>query len=66
LFEANVRDFLGEVLVNRDIMGTLSNVASREEEDFWWLNNGITLLASNATIAGKELSLENVQIVNGL
>jgi hypothetical protein len=61
-----VRDYLGEVQVNRDIMGTLSNVASREEEDFWWLNNGITLLASNATIAGKELSLENVQIVNGL
>ncbi|MEX2305997.1 MAG: AIPR family protein [Pirellulales bacterium] len=66
LFEANVRDYMGSVPVNRDIASTLSANPQQEKVDFWWLNNGITILASFATIAGKEISLENVQIVNGL
>jgi len=66
LFESNVRDYLGEVRINRDIQDTLNVQTESNKEDFWWLNNGITLLATHATVAGKELSLENVQIVNGL
>jgi hypothetical protein len=66
LFESNVRDYLGEVRINRDIEETLKATKESNKEDFWWLNNGITLLATHATVAGKELSLENVQIVNGL
>jgi len=65
LFESNVRDYLGGA-INRDIHETLSLKCSPTELDFWWLNNGVTLLASSATIVGKEISLENVQIVNGL
>ncbi len=65
LFESNVRDYLGGQ-INRDIHETLRLKCSPEQLDFWWLNNGITLSASSVTIAGKELSLENVQIVNGL
>jgi hypothetical protein len=34
--------------------------------DFWWLNNGITILATSATMVGKTLHLEDIQIVNGL
>ena len=64
LFESNIRDYLGGTPVNRDILQTLKR--DDEEVDFWWLNNGITLLASHAVVAGKQLSLENVQIVNGL
>ncbi|MEQ8386325.1 MAG: AIPR family protein [Coleofasciculus sp. A1-SPW-01] len=64
LFESNVRDYQGNVEVNRDIKITL---ASKDTDiDFWWLNNGITLLASKATIAGKTITLDDVQIVNGL
>lgn len=66
LFESNVRDYLGEVQINEDIRATLESNASASSEDFWWLNNGVTILASHATVAGKEISLENVQIVNGL
>jgi AIPR protein len=66
LFDSNVRDYLGEVQINRDIKETLQRNAPPSEEDFWWLNNGVTILATHATVAGKELSLENVQIVNGL
>lgn len=66
LFESNVRDYLGAVQVNRDISQTLALVPSEDAVDFWWLNNGVTLIASKAFIAGKEIILDNVQIVNGL
>lgn len=63
-FESNVRDYQGKNAVNNCIAETLSNNGS---EDFWWLNNGITILADNITqITTKELSLLNPEIVNGL
>ncbi|PAV10637.1 hypothetical protein ASJ81_12775, partial [Methanosarcina spelaei] len=63
IFESNVRDYQGGVEVNKDIKGSLE---SRDNLDFWWLNNGINILSSNASIVGKTIHLENVQIVNGL
>ena len=63
IFESNVRDYQGDVQVNKEIQETLS---SEKTLDFWWLNNGITVLASKANIAGKMINLEDVQIVNGL
>lgn len=66
LFESNVRDYLGNSGINQDIEETLSSGETKSEFDFWWLNNGITILSSSANIAGKEISLENIQIVNGL
>ena len=62
IFEANVRDFQGYIEVNQDIHNTLTS----EKLDFWWLNNGITILASKASVAGKTITLDNVQIINGL
>jgi len=63
LFESNVRDYLGENRVNQDIGASLNDV---EAPEFWWLNNGITLLATAATAVGKVLQLHDVQVVNGL
>lgn len=63
IFEANVRDYQGKVEVNQGIKDTL---ASNNPEDFWWLNNGITIIATKASIAGKTITLEDPQIVNGL
>jgi hypothetical protein len=34
-------------------------------EDFWWLNNGVTVVVSKAGQAGKVLTVEDPQIVNG-
>ncbi len=34
--------------------------------DFWWLNNGVTILVTAATVVGRTIHLENIQIVNGL
>jgi hypothetical protein len=64
IFDANVRDYQGDVEVNQDIYQTLESIEG--DFDFWWLNNGITILATNATIHGKIITLDNVQIVNGL
>jgi len=63
LFEWNVRDYQGNVEVNKGIRKSLTSADSPE---FWWLNNGVTILCSDATSAGKSYSLSNIQIVNGL
>lgn len=63
LFESNVRDYQGSTEVNSEISRTLQEAA---DVDFWWLNNGVTILASKATQAGGAVAIENPQIVNGL
>jgi hypothetical protein len=63
LFDSNVRDFMGLNSVNEDILDTLEN---QHRIDFWWLNNGITVLCTDALVIGKTISISNVQIVNGL
>lgn len=63
IFDSNVRDFQGYIEVNKDIDDTLEN---EDYLDFWWLNNGITILASRATVSGKIITMDNVQIINGL
>lgn len=62
LFEANVRDYQGANQVNEEMQQSLR---APGPEDFWWLNNGVTIVATKATQAGKELTLEDPQIVNG-
>lgn len=63
LFESNIRHFQGLVDVNKKIKDSIENPSN---EDFWWLNNGITIIASNPSLVGTTLSVDNVQIVNGL
>ena len=64
IFESNIRDYQGKVTVNREIRGTLENSTS---EDFWWLNNGVTIVAESAIFnTSKELKITYPEIVNGL
>ena len=63
IFEANVRDYQGSTQVNEQIQDSLESSIG---EDFWWLNNGVTILASQATQSGKTLKIENPEVVNGL
>jgi hypothetical protein len=63
VFEANVRDYQGNVQVNKGIRDTLFNPT---EDDFWWLNNGVTIIASRVSLSGKTLNIMNPLIVNGL
>ncbi|MDE6017109.1 MAG: AIPR family protein, partial [Acetatifactor sp.] len=63
-FEANVRDYQGKNSVNTCIAESLSKT---DGEDFWWLNNGITILAEKVIpVTAKELSIINPEVVNGL
>jgi hypothetical protein len=39
---------------------------SKSAEDFWWLNNGVTIIASDAKEAARVLAIESPYIVNGL
>lgn len=64
IFESNVRDYQGKTNVNNEIQETLENAGN---EEFWWLNNGVTIVASAASApGGKELIIHNPEVVNGL
>lgn len=63
-FDSNVRDYQGKNNVNSSISETLHR---NDNNDFWWLNNGVTVLASEATLVNnRELQIVNPEIVNGL
>lgn len=63
-FESNVRDYQGHNSVNSSIADTLEG---KGKEDFWWLNNGVTILSTDIKlITNKSLQVVNPQIVNGL
>ena len=63
-FDSNVRDYQGKNNVNSSISETLHRI---DNNDFWWLNNGVTVLASEATLVNnRELQIVNPEIVNGL
>lgn len=64
IFESNVRDYQGHNSVNNEIRETLN---SETPEDFWWLNNGVTIIAEDVSqIISKQLLIINPEIVNGL
>lgn len=63
-FDSNVRDYQGKNNVNSSISETLHRA---DDNDFWWLNNGVTVLVSEATLVNnRELQIVNPEIVNGL
>ena len=64
IFNANVREYEGDIDVNAAIRRTLeTGVAS---PNFWWLNNGITIVASKAPLNMSTFTLEDPKVVNGL
>lgn len=64
MFESNVRDYEGDVEVNKQIRHTLET--PNDAADFWWLNNGITILSDKISDSRDELALDEPRIVNGL
>lgn len=63
LFDSNVRDFEGDNKVNSAISKTLSESSPVE---FWWLNNGVTVLGDEVSGQQKALTIARPLIVNGL
>ena len=50
--------------VNREIAATISSPTPGV--DFWWLNNGVTIVADQAQFMNNRLTIENPLVVNGL
>ncbi|MEU3191370.1 AIPR family protein [Streptomyces sp. NPDC006992] len=65
IFEENVRGYEGATVINRDIAESLRQGDSAAA-DFWWLNNGVTVIGKRVQPSGKMLHIEDPQIVNGL
>ncbi len=63
IFEWNVRDYQGEVAVNKEIRESL---VSQESAPFWWKNNGVTIVATRVNLVDKTVSVVDPQVVNGL
>jgi hypothetical protein len=63
--EPNVRDYAGKANpVNKQIRATQEDKAP--QEDFWWLNNGITVLSDGCPVNGHKVTITNPEVVNGL
>jgi hypothetical protein len=63
LFYENVRGFQGYNDVNDQIRGTLCD--EQRKERFAVLNNGITIVTRELTVAGDDIQIRDFQIVNG-
>ncbi|MGD0277093.1 MAG: AIPR family protein [Syntrophales bacterium] len=61
LFDSGGWDFLWLIQINEEKARTLANPA-----DNWSLNNGVTIIVTNATVLGKTIQLQDIQIINGL
>lgn len=63
IFDWNVRDFAGSDGVNSEIR---ASVEASDGPEFWWMNNGVTVVCSAVMSVGQTFFLEDVQVVNGL
>jgi len=64
LFEENIREYLGGTSgINKSIILTLKN--KYERRNFFYYNNGITMICGKAKADSKEVAIEDPQIVNG-
>jgi AIPR protein len=65
IFQDNVRDYEGANTVNRAISETL-RAGDGVATDFWWLNNGVTIIGRRVQTSNKKLVIDDPQIFNGL
>jgi hypothetical protein len=67
IFESNVRNYLGNVRINKKIESTATD--PDEAEKFWFYNNGISMVCSKLSYRShtdsSRVQLEDAQIVNG-
>jgi len=66
ILSANIRNYLGNVKINKGIQATASNPT--EAEHFWFYNNGVTFVCDEYNFRSLDdtvVRLENAQIING-
>ena len=66
LFARNIRGFLGK---QADVNRTIAETLSKEPNNFWYFNNGVTLICDQAQDCGTagrpRLRVKNPQVING-
>jgi hypothetical protein len=66
LFARNVRGYLGG---NKDVNKSIQNTINKEPSNFWYYNNGITIVCDHAqriSVGGKDvMRVRNPQVING-
>ena len=67
IFEANIRNYLGNVKINKSIIRTASD--PEDSSNFWFYNNGVTFVCEDFSYRSisdtSRISLTNAQIING-
>lgn len=63
ILEQNLRYGLSGGKINKGIYETLQS--SNERKNFWYYNNGITIICDNYEIKDNSIFVQNAQIVNG-
>jgi len=61
LFAFNIRDYLGDRGINKDITAT----ADSKPSDFFYFNNGISAVCTNFEINKNSLTATKFQVING-
>ena len=61
LFAWNIRNYLGDRGINKDIKDTATNSPS----DFVYFNNGVTAVCKDFEVKGNHLTIRKPQIING-
>lgn len=61
LFEYNVRKYIKNKKIDTEIKTTIQ----KEPENFWFYNNGITIVAESVDFDSDNIKLENFSVVNG-
>ncbi len=67
LFSANLRDFLGLRNNARNVNSTIRDTIQQRPNEFFILNNGVTLITNDAVVLDKprRLKVSGVSVVNG-
>lgn len=63
IFDLNVRLSLGRTNVNKDLVTTIKQPS--EHQNFPAFHNGLTLIANKVEVAGREMTIEGISVVNG-
>lgn len=61
LYHSNIRNYLRRTSINRGLERTLAG----EPENFWYYNNGITIVCDSFNLEGQLVTLTAPQVVNG-
>jgi hypothetical protein len=61
LLAQNLRYYVKHKTIDRDVETTIT----KDPGDFWYKNNGITVICDRYEISGKEIKLWNFSVING-